>query len=583
MPGSPQVPQDAPIGFAYYPGVLSVLSATYTLLHGISPGVCSMQIAPQEADLIASVGDLVFSYGNITLTFRDCKLDSGSLHYDRSRAVVTLNIVDRRWKWAFGTLSGQYNQREWDGSILPIHEKRPQELAAICLTAAGETVFDVSQLPDDTRPAITWNAAVPMAALADLCDQLGCRVVLQLDGSVLVARPGVGADLPVDNATPVENFGQSVNPPERPDSLIVLCGQDRIQVDILLEPLVRDVDGSVKTLDAVSYKPAGGWLGVVPGVCSQITKGPARDNAIDTFCRWYGITAQNLDGSTPMDLPYYGPVYAWQQLRVQNEMVQKFVDDNDNGAVKPVPAFLYGSFTGVDFVPFANSPITYGDSPGTIWPLGFSLDTSIGASTSGIVTTNSYAYAINGDPAFPCPIPATLILRTSVRVVDLLTWAPSRYQRRLDFGTNFGTLPKYLLHEELEYQVLPNYAADGTISQWTDNQDLQQDGTPGVNPEADYYLSAANLLYQTPSPIEIGYPQLMAISPDGAIQQVTWTVGTQSGAHTRACRNNEFSTTFPSFSARRQVEQLRTGQIQQFRQASAAAALQGLVPGRNGL
>ena len=46
-------------------------------------------------------------------------------------------------------ISGRYNQRNADGTLIEHTEKSPQAFARLCFEAMGQGKFDVSQLPDD--------------------------------------------------------------------------------------------------------------------------------------------------------------------------------------------------------------------------------------------------------------------------------------------------------------------------------------------------------------------------------------------------------------------------------------------------
>ena len=73
--------------------------------------------------------------------------------------VWQVSLLDRRWKWAFGQVWGEFNIRD-DGELLvSAFERTPQELAEYLLIAAGESLYDVSQLPNDTRPHVEWVGA----------------------------------------------------------------------------------------------------------------------------------------------------------------------------------------------------------------------------------------------------------------------------------------------------------------------------------------------------------------------------------------------------------------------------------------
>ena len=95
-----------------------------------------------------------------------------------------------------------------------------QDLARLCLDAMGEQGYDVSQMPGGPQPAVHWDYAVPAQALADLVGELGCRVVLRLDGTVSILPDGDGQDLP--STADLQADSLSIGPPERPDSLVIV-------------------------------------------------------------------------------------------------------------------------------------------------------------------------------------------------------------------------------------------------------------------------------------------------------------------------------------------------------------------------
>ncbi|MCX8092493.1 MAG: hypothetical protein N3I86_16450, partial [Verrucomicrobiae bacterium] len=54
--------------------------------------------------------------------------------------VYRVRIQDRRWKWRFGQISGEYNVRRDDNqqNFLLGTARNPQQLARLCLDAMGE-------------------------------------------------------------------------------------------------------------------------------------------------------------------------------------------------------------------------------------------------------------------------------------------------------------------------------------------------------------------------------------------------------------------------------------------------------------
>ncbi len=153
---------------------------------------------PQAASP-AVVGTLVLTFGETRVEFPDCKLDYGTVERTAGGLICRLALLDHRWRWRFGQISGTYNVRRDDSQLqknaddADNSERTPQQLATLCLEAMGETQFDVGDLPNESRPSVEWDCVVPADALAALCDQLGCRVVLQLNNRVALRRAGVGA------------------------------------------------------------------------------------------------------------------------------------------------------------------------------------------------------------------------------------------------------------------------------------------------------------------------------------------------------------------------------------------------------
>ncbi len=143
-------------------------------------------------------------------------------------------------------------------------ERTPQELAELYLNAMGEVDYDISELPDDTRPPVDHDYDNPAEALAALCESLGCRIVLQLDNTVKLVRSGAGAGLPAEFLL---EDSLTIDLPEKPDKIAVVCGPSLYQVDFPLEAVGLDRDttsggdptDTIKPIDELSYKPSGGW------------------------------------------------------------------------------------------------------------------------------------------------------------------------------------------------------------------------------------------------------------------------------------------------------------------------------------
>ena len=167
-------------------------SLTYT--GGPEPSVFTIRTVP-HLDHLESHSSLTFGEDGVGyLSLRDCLLERPYLNDDRT---WDLPILDRRWKWRFGEISGSYNVRRPDKTYK--REKTPQELAALCLEAMGEQRdrWDVSRLPNFARPEILWKVDNPASMLDELVSQLGCTWTLDYFSDQVVIWPlGEGVDLP---------------------------------------------------------------------------------------------------------------------------------------------------------------------------------------------------------------------------------------------------------------------------------------------------------------------------------------------------------------------------------------------------
>jgi len=553
--------------FASFPGIAQIVSARYTRSHGITPGVCTIEMAPQIG-FTDIIGDLAFIYGPISVVFPDCRIDQQSIRRTERNLIWSLNILDRRWRWNYGSISGTYNTRQDDGTIDPTYQETPQQLATRLLKAMGEANFDVSQLPNNTFPFVQWEGEIPARALASLCDSLGCRVILTVADEVVIVVAGQGDVLPED--LPLVTDSLTISAPITPDSLLLMCGKTRFQIDFALEAVGQDTDGTIKPIDQLSYTPPKGWANEVPDYFPGVTSdrdgfgNVPRDFARRTVWRWYQIRVDiNNDGSEPFTVPDYGPdilpVEDVKQLLPLEDM-QVLTAVNSDGVERSLPAVVYGVFFTGD-IRVGNTPL------GTIYYKGFSVDTE-----RGIVQFADPVYALFSDTTKQ---PAEITLRTacSVRTFDTFSWARYRVQYFADgklvkLGPAdipqrgpLDTGPRVLAHDEIIYQVTGLYDqfGSGGLSGFRSNQ-------KDVLTEVNYYLSAVGEEYNVKLPQEITYAGIRNdIDLDGAIQQITWTVG-PAFATTRVSRNDEHDPYVAPYRARRIQEELHAEKVKQLKE-----------------
>lgn len=586
-----------PQGLARFPGITHLLSATISLGHGISPGSAQLRIAPQES-FPHETGTLSISYGETSLEFPDCKLDRSNVRRGEDGERWTISLMDRRWKWRFGQVSGKYNVWREDatlqqgtaspgsGELVANTERSPQQLAALYLDALGETGYDVSELPDETRPPVDHDHDNPADALAELCESLGCRVVLRLNNTVRLVRSGVGAELPADFL--LEN-APAVNFPEKPDRIAVACGPSFFQTDFPLEAVGLDLaegdDGSksetLKPIDELSYKPTGGWsVADLPYFNNVAIDVGGRDIAalravaVKSVFRYYRVI-------TPVHVPGYGQVDRLEQiLPLFEEQVRTGLE---NAHSAPLPAAVFGQwFPGLDeqantedeLTPQGDSPpstVADGTSKSPFYLRGFSVDTA-----RGVVIFDEPVYRNSTPQAAAVTVaPAKLVLRTKCQVRDAETLAVSRHVRERSSGSGLNTQPRYLKHDELVLTHVPTYDA-ATYGQFptgggTDPRAVTAIATnlEEVNAAADRYLDVALAEYTQSRPRRVRAIGIRAIELDGAIEQITYSVNA-SGAVTSVARNAEMANHALSHGERRASETARRA-AEQARQSRSEA------------
>jgi hypothetical protein len=544
-------PNQAPQGLFTYPGILQIVSGTFTISHGITPSRAMVECAPQ-AGFEEAGGLLTLSFGGIYWAFADCKVDRHTIRTNERGQIWSLEIEDRRWRWIFGEISGAYNIRDDDQKIRMNTEKDPQSLAILCLQAMGEAGYDVSQIPNASRPEISWEAENPAQALNNLVEMLGCRVVLRLDNTVAIALIGVGLDLPIFGMPIMEN-SLKMSLPKRPDSISVVCGKTRFQADILLEPVAQDTDLTIKPIAQLSYAPAD-WSKEDPEIFSGVVDAPVlpigttpRQLALQQVWKWYRITYIDPHTLGILNIPGYNqnPIQTINQLLpIEDIKVETTIIAPPNTKAIPEPAEIRGVW-----LPELAPPGVNKDPDSLYKESSFSID-----GEKGIVKFAKWLVKMVPDPAGGWNYEAAKIyIRCAVSIRDPNTQEWARYRRTFVYpGPAWGTLPRILKHEELHENIFPTYI----------NQVPQQDqntlntNLTELNPACDYYIAGADQEYQIPLPYDLKYAGLVPINPDGAIQQVTWEIGI-AGATTRASRNNEWHPFVPVFEEKLYWQKLR--------------------------
>lgn len=241
---------------------LVIRHADMVFTHGVEPSVCHMLAVPGPIPSVP--GDLLFSEdtGN-EVRLRDCAINRATLEpVDTARGIrLVLQVMDRRWRWRYRRISGEYNQRHRDGES--INSRTYQELITLLLDALGEFNYEIT-IPDETLegPHVDWRHVRADLELATLLDRIGCIVTLGLDDLVRVVVNGRGPLYPETGRERMPTLDSI--PSTLPAKVTVQFAETKLQAPLLLEPVGIQVGddgtfGDILPLEELDYEPAAGW------------------------------------------------------------------------------------------------------------------------------------------------------------------------------------------------------------------------------------------------------------------------------------------------------------------------------------
>lgn len=245
--------------FTFTGGITSaqILSAEITQTHSITPDLCVVQV-PLGTVNPSKNGDVTLTFGDNTIKLKGCTIDFVEQALG-DQLVWNITILDRRWKWRDGAISGRYNVKYLNGTgIRRETQKNLRELAKLCLSAMGEKASDkiVNALPANEFPEVEWVYAKPAEALLELCERFAFRVIYDYAADEpAIVRLGSGADFDPALTGFVEKDSLSHNPPELPSELALVCGPSSAQYDFALVPKGLAPNGLVQNLDDLPYHP----------------------------------------------------------------------------------------------------------------------------------------------------------------------------------------------------------------------------------------------------------------------------------------------------------------------------------------
>lgn len=523
--------------------IRGVEQMTITRSRGIQPATVQM-VVPYLPVMPVGATPLALSDGINAVYFNDCILQSVDADYSEGeRYVVTL--LDFRWKWKFGEISGDYNTIRAD-SIVAKTKKKPRELAILCLQAMGVKKYNVEAMPNDTYPEITWNLDVPAVALETLCSNLGCVICPQLDGSVLIARQGVGKTLPRIVGSQVN---ATIKADPAPDVIHVSGAPTVWEISLeLSEPVGVQDDGTIVPIDKLLYKPKGGWGNEDPRTFANVAI-DKRKLAFESVWKWFRF-------KFPIDLPELPfKITESGQLYFEENLVEK---QKLLGIESRKPRVVYGRFYDLKDSLAMNVPVFSHDydtktytatqiKKRLVYDGGFEID------QDNVIIKFSDAIFVYDfeDEKVKYKIPNVRV-RVAVSVKDPKTGVRYREVYKQPTGRRNGSQPMWIRKDEVRREI----EVDPKTSKIKETGTTKKDNVAEVKKKLKAYAGFELSKLALVSPAQGTYQGFPLINLDGTIEQVTYSITGEGFAETVASYGTEHSFVVPSFEERRRFAKL---------------------------
>jgi hypothetical protein len=485
-----------------FPGINTALGGEMTLTRGVKPSVCTLYMVPQD-NLVLAPGTLTFHQDGVFVQFADALLDTG---YVRMQATATrqrwaVQIADRRWRWQFTTIDGEYNVRLPDGTVDESEKKNPQELAAILLTRLGAAPFDVSGMPTSVWPYVRWVGKNAADALQELCDYVACAVVLGTDNVVRVVALGTGTTEGALETGRARHQRFRLPMRRRPLTIAVTCGPTRYQAELATEAIGREQEGDQHVLDSLLYAPV--WEEESPWNFPSITDDDDRAAAFDSVWRWYRVSGVSDDDNWTVP----GSPTSVSSLKQLLPFYPDLIDtgeDLDN-VKRTNPPFIKGEFW------------AYGDGPNNTdeeirytGPFQLQLDRGVAVFPWPVFKLDADQYLLEAE----LKLTASFNVRSEDGELDRIIRAAS--------GGGLSGVLNLSRHE-----IFAAISSDvNTVAQ--------------AQAEADAYLAMFQQKYSGPLAQEREHASILNFQPDGRIAAVKWSCAKNRNAITRVSYRDDF-------------------------------------------
>lgn len=470
---------------------LPSIGGRMVITRGVTPSLCQFIAVPSATEILdRKYGDLVWTYGATSVTFSDCAVVACPLriHHGRPGYTYEMIVADRRWKWRYPRITGEYNKRSCNGEIQADLKKSARQLATLLLDELGETGYDVSDVPDNVWPYVNWDRSPARLELAWLCDLLAMVVVPDVVNDVFKVvklNDTTGQELPpgAGPVTPTEfGFKESAIPSD----LRVTGPDDLKQGPVALRAVGLDTDGDRGLITGLNYDPTDQWWSAFPTVPQS-----NRHLAFQTAYRWFEPSNANI--------------------QLKSHSLES--GTNTDGKLYCAPPQIRGVFW-----PLCDHRINTGAN--TIHNGEFYIDEE-----KNLVV---FAYPVikwnGGEPVAP-----DLYVVTAYKEKVNDEYPYFFKDKEVDEAVQeAGENRRVVVHPELQRRVV-NEALYGQGG----------DNLASLQAEADVYLNSIDDSYAYDQANDVEYEGIVNISPDGAIAQVIYTAGRDLVAKTRLGRMTE--------------------------------------------
>jgi len=537
-----------------FTSINSPVECVYTQTTGFNPDVAFLRANPQVAN-IPSYGTLSFTWGATTTTLPNCIVDLASLRLTEDGRYITLKVLDRRELWKYvAPISGEYNVVRVNDYVTG-KKKTLRQLGTILMTALGEGSADVSALPTDIYPSVSWECESVVDAAEALFSEYGYSVALGFGSeTVTVVKLGTGATL----STTDRFVGSDTIDAKFAPRYVRNCFKPSVaQVRLKLEAVGLDIDGAWYPINSLSFKPAAGWGKTASYSLAGAVDALTEDQKVEA--RAYVRRAYRVMGFADgtWDIPVGGGSVTGLDviLPIQNRLL---TTEDIRGEESYSPFKVYGKYTTLPderAQPALPTTSLVGDR---VVGRRYHLD-----GENGILIFDDPIFYVDGDEYKP----AELYLECTIQVRSSTNYQWQHYEYDVEIvpsGTGYHTVK-----HELRAETIVEYDTSHVVTGSTTNQvALDAIGDATAAAVAGLFVTSASqhVVYNKPK---------LNLRCDGAILQVQHIMTCGEHGHavsrTTASRNFEFDRGVPSRAQRAAHYRAMLAGANTFRQAMVTA------------